>query len=147
MTTLNHRILILATVHVAVVSTCFGQTTDPPQRTVKVAVCQFLVLPGALERNLAKMEELIARAAAKGAEICAFCELPDLGFEERVTKGNLGAGKTAPYLAVLESLRLNRRVLSRDYPIAFAEGDTVTRTLVEWYVVRAKTTTIRSGPT
>ena len=52
-------------------------------------------------------------------------------------KEDLGSGKTAPYLAVLESLRLNRRVLNRDYAIAFAEGDTVTRSLVEWSVVRA----------
>ena len=70
---------------------------------------------------------------AAEARVFSVGEFDYLNLQERLT-----TGKTAPFLAVLNSLPLNRRMILKPYTIRMDDRSLVTHSLVEWLVVRGK---------
>ena len=58
-----------------------GQTPGPAKRSVRLAICQILVIDGDREGNFRRMEYALTDAEAKGAEIAIFPESSVLGWE------------------------------------------------------------------
>jgi predicted amidohydrolase len=59
----------------------FGQTQGSAKRSVRLAICQILVIDGDREGNFRRMEYALTDAEAKGAEIAIFPESSILGWE------------------------------------------------------------------
>ena len=65
------------------------------------------------------------------AQVFSVGEVDYLNLREELSTLN-----SAPFVAVLESMPLNRRMLNKPYAFQLADSSTATRTLVEWSVAR-----------
>ncbi len=110
-----HRKTLVSTVLLAVfLPAQFGMTQNAGRRTVRLAVCQILVIDGDREGNFRRIEYALEGAQAQHADIAVFPESSILGWE------NPDAHRLAEPIPGKDSDRIS--ALARKYSLMIAIG-------------------------